>query len=65
MLLHSVIDHLVDDFVPALQQLGEDLDAIEERVFAGPKHEQLQDIFRMKRRPAAGARPPSASCSRA
>ena len=49
MLLHSVIDHLVDDFVPALQKLGEDLDAIEERVFAGPKHEQLEDIFRMKR----------------
>ena len=49
MLLHAVIDHLVDDFVPALQQLDEDLDAIEERVFAGPKHEQLEDIFRMKR----------------
>ena len=50
MLLHAVMDRLVDQFLPALQQLGEDLDAIEERVFAGPKREQLEDIFQMKRR---------------
>jgi len=50
MLLHAVIDRLVDDFLPALEQLGEELDAIEERVFAGPKREQLEDIFQMKRR---------------
>jgi magnesium transporter len=50
LLLHGVVDRLVDDFLPALEELGEDLDAIEERVFAEPKHEQLEDIFRMKRR---------------
>ena len=50
LLLHGVIDRLVDDFLPVLEGLGDDLDAIEERVFAEPKHEQLEDIFRMKRR---------------
>ena len=50
MLLYAVIDRLVDDFLPALEQLGEELDAIEERVFTGPKREQLEDIFQMKRR---------------
>jgi magnesium transporter len=50
MLLHAVMDRLVDDFLPALEQLGEELDAIEERVFAGPKREQLEHIFKMKRR---------------
>lgn len=50
LLLHGVIDRLVDDFLPVLEELGDDLDAIEERVFAEPKHEQLEDIFRMKRR---------------
>jgi magnesium transporter len=50
MLLHAVIDRLVDDFLPALEQLAEELDRIEEQVFAGPMPEQLEDIFRMKRR---------------
>ncbi|HSE81144.1 MAG TPA: magnesium transporter CorA family protein [Gaiellaceae bacterium] len=49
LLLHGVIDRLVDDLVPALQQLDEQLDAIEERVFARPTHEQLEEIFRIKR----------------
>jgi len=44
-----VVDRLVDDLVPALQQLDEQLDAIEERVFARPTHEQLEEIFRIKR----------------
>jgi magnesium transporter len=50
MLLHAVVDRLVDAFLPALERLGEELDAIEERVFAGPKREQLEEIFQMKRR---------------
>jgi magnesium transporter len=50
MLLHAVVDRLVDDFLPVLERLGEELDAIEERVFAGPKREQLEAIFQMKRR---------------
>ena len=50
LLLHAVVDRLVDDFLPALDQLGEELDDMEERVFAGPRPEQLEVIFRMKRR---------------
>ena len=50
LLLHAVIDRVVDDFLPALEQLAEELDKIEEGVFAGPKPEQLEDIFRLKRR---------------
>ena len=49
LLLHGVVDRLVDDLVPVLEQVDEQLDAIEERVFATPTHEQLEDIFRMKR----------------
>jgi magnesium transporter len=50
LLLHKVIDHLVDDLFPAVEQLNEDLDVIEERMFAAPHREQLEDIFRMKHR---------------
>jgi magnesium transporter len=50
LLLHEVIDRLVDGFFPVVQQLNEELDAIEERIFASPRHEQLEEIFRLKRR---------------
>lgn len=50
LLLHEVIDRLVDGFFPVVQQLNEELDAIEERIFAVPRHEQLEEIFRLKRR---------------
>lgn len=50
LLLHEVIDRLVDDLFPALDRLNEQLDLIEERMFAAPRPEQLEDVFRMKRR---------------
>jgi magnesium transporter len=50
LLLHQVIDHLVDEFFPVLDQLDDRLDLIEEHMFASPKPEHLEDIFRMKRR---------------
>jgi magnesium transporter len=49
-LLYEVLDRLVDDFFPVLEQLDERLDLIEEHMFASPKPEHLEDIFRMKRR---------------
>jgi magnesium transporter len=49
MLLYKVIDGLVEDIFPALQRLDERLDAIEERIFAAPSDQQLQDIFLAKR----------------
>jgi magnesium transporter len=50
LLLYDVLDHLVDDFFPVLDQLDDRLDLIEEHMFAAPKSEHLEDIFGMKRR---------------
>jgi magnesium transporter len=50
LLLHKVIDHLVDDLFPAVEQLNEELDVIEERMFEAPRREQVEDVFLMKRR---------------
>lgn len=50
LLLHEVVDSLVDGFFPVLEQMDDRLDLIEEHMFASPKPEHLQDIFRMKRR---------------
>jgi magnesium transporter len=49
-LLYEVIDGLVDDFFPVLEQLDDRLELIEEHMFASPKPEHLEDIFGMKRR---------------
>jgi magnesium transporter len=48
--LYEVIDSLVDDLFPVLEQLDDRLDLIEEHMFASPKPEHLEDIFAMKRR---------------
>lgn len=50
LLLYEVLDGLVDAFFPAVEQLDERLDLIEEHMFAAPKPEHLEDIFGMKRR---------------
>jgi magnesium transporter len=49
-LLYEVLDRLVDDFFPVLDQLDNRLDLIEEHMFVSPKPEQLEDIFRIKSR---------------
>lgn len=49
-LLYEVLDRLVDDFFPVLDQLDNRLDLIEEHMFVSPKPEHLEDIFRMKSR---------------
>lgn len=49
-LLYEVLDRLVDDFFPVLDQLDNRLDLIEEHMFFSPKPEHLEDIFRMKSR---------------
>jgi magnesium transporter len=50
VLLYEVLDSLVDDFFPVVEQLDERLDLIEEHMFESPKREHMQEIFRMKRR---------------
>jgi magnesium transporter len=49
-LLYEVLDRLVDDFFPVIDQLDNRLDLIEEHMFISPKPEHLEDIFRMKSR---------------
>jgi magnesium transporter len=49
-LLYEVVDSLVDDFFPVLEQLDDRLELIEEHMFSSPKPEHLEDIFGMKRR---------------
>ena len=49
-LLHSVIDSLVDSFFPELTRLDDRIDELEAVMLAKPSDEQLQEIFRLKRR---------------
>ncbi len=49
-LLYEVLDRLVDGFFPVLEHLEGRLDLIEDHMFASPKPEHLEDIFKMKRR---------------
>jgi magnesium transporter len=49
MLLHGVLDALVDSFFPALAQLDDDIDALEDAILEQPTREQLGRLFDMKR----------------
>ena len=50
LLLHSVLDALVDSFFPALATLDDRIDELESGVLRKPDDAQLQEIFRLKRR---------------
>jgi magnesium transporter len=50
MLLYQVVDALVDSFFPALEELDERIDTLEDEIFSHPDERQLQEIFSMKRR---------------
>jgi magnesium transporter len=50
LLLHRIMDGLVDSFFPALSDFDERLDRIEDEMFDRPNDAQLQEIFSMKRR---------------
>lgn len=50
LLLHRVIDALVDSFFPVLEQFDGRLDVIEEEIFRGQQDVLLQEILVMKRR---------------
>jgi magnesium transporter len=49
-LLHEVIDYLVDSFFPVLTEIDDELDELEEQIARGPQKDQLQTIFRIRRR---------------
>jgi magnesium transporter len=50
MVLHGLIDRLVDSFFPAFGELDETLDVLEQTAFSRLTDAQLQRIFALKRR---------------
>jgi magnesium transporter len=50
LVLHQLIDGLVDSFFPLLSTFDEFIDAVEEGIFTRPDQEQLRRIFLAKRR---------------
>jgi magnesium transporter len=49
MLLHAVLDTLVDTFFPALAEFDDEIDDLEDAILARPTVEQLGRLFEMKR----------------
>jgi magnesium transporter len=47
--LHAIVDKVVDDYVPAIAGLGEDIDEIENQVFSGERANPAERIYRLKR----------------
>jgi magnesium transporter len=50
MLLYMVVDVLADSFLPGLTRLDDRIDDLENGVMQRPDDEQLQELFRLKRR---------------
>jgi magnesium transporter len=50
MLLYLVVDALADSFFPGLSKLDDRIDELENGVLQKPDDEQLQQVFRLKRR---------------
>jgi len=50
VVLHAVIDRMVDYYFDLLQRLDEEMDGVEERLFAGATRSVLQEILDFKRR---------------
>jgi magnesium transporter len=48
-LLYKVIDELVADYMPVIEQIDDAIDQMEDQVFDKPEQELLQRIFRLKR----------------
>jgi magnesium transporter len=49
MLLHRVVDTLVDSYLPALDAMDDSIDALEDAILRRPTEAQLGDLFRLKR----------------
>jgi magnesium transporter len=49
MLLHKVLDSLVDSFFPKLAEFDDEIDALEDDILVKPTDEQLGRLFQMKR----------------
>jgi magnesium transporter len=47
--LHAIMDHVVDDYAPALSGLEVDIDQVEEEVFSGTRRNPASRIYHLKR----------------
>jgi len=49
ILLHHLVDTLIDSFFPKLSDFDDHIDALQERIFAKPSNDQLAELFDMQR----------------
>ena len=49
-LLYQVVDALVDSFFPALEDLDDEIDALQDSILADPSDDHLQRIYQLRRR---------------
>jgi magnesium transporter len=47
--LHAILDHVVDDYLPALEGLENDIDEVEEQLFSGGRPNPAERIYRLQR----------------
>jgi magnesium transporter len=47
--LHAIVDHVVDDYGPALAGLSEDIDQVEDQVFSESRRNVAERIYKLKR----------------
>jgi magnesium transporter len=47
--LHAILDQVVDDYSPALDGLGEDIEEVENEVFSDSRSNPAQRIYKLKR----------------
>jgi len=49
ILLHHVMDSLIDSFFPALSDFDDEIDDLQQQIFAKPSDEQLSQLFAMQK----------------
>jgi magnesium transporter len=47
--LHAIVDRVVDDYAPALEGLGEDIEQVENEVFSDSRTNPAERIYKLKR----------------
>ena len=47
--LHAIVDHVVDDYLPALEGLNEDITEVEDEVFSEQAPNRAERIYKLKR----------------
>jgi len=49
ILVHHILDSLIDSFFPPLSDFDDRIDALQEQIFAKPSNDQLEELFNMQR----------------